>query len=138
MSRQLFVNLSVVDLGRTKEFFSQLGFEFNPKFTDQNAACLILNDGAFVMLLVEPFFQGFTDRAICDRATHTETLLAIDCESRTAVDEFMAKAFAAGAKPAKPSTDYGFMYGSSFYDLDGHHWEVFWMDPNADPKAIQM
>ncbi|MCC6536101.1 MAG: glyoxalase/bleomycin resistance/extradiol dioxygenase family protein [Bryobacterales bacterium] len=138
MSHKIFVNLPVVDLERTKTFFKQLGFAFNPKFTDQNAACMILNEGASVMLLAEPFFRGFTDRELCQRTTHTEAILAIDCESRAAVDAFMAKAFAAGAQPAKPPIDHGFMYGSSFYDPDGHHWEVFWMDPNAGPNAAAM
>ncbi len=131
--RKIFVNLPVKNLEKTKAFFSALGFEYDPKFTDSNAACMLLSEHAFVMLLAEPFFQGFTKRKICDTATHTEALLAIDCPSRAAVDELVQKAFAAGGAPAMDPTDHGFMYGWSFYDLDGHHWEVFWMDPNAAP-----
>jgi predicted lactoylglutathione lyase len=125
------VNLAVKDLEKSKAFFDGLGFSFNPKFTDQNAACMIINDDAFAMLLVEPFFKGFTKRAICDTSTQTEALIAVSCDSRAAVDEMVNKAVAAGGKQAMDPMDHGFMYGWSFYDLDGHHWEVMWMDPNA-------
>jgi len=133
--RKIFVNLSVRDLKRSIEFFSKLSFEFNPKFTDDNAACMIVNADACVMLLAEPFFKGFTKREICNTATHTEGLFAITCAERAEVDEFVKKAFAAGGTHAMEPTDHGFMYGWSFYDLDGHHWEVFWMNPV--PMAVQ-
>lgn len=137
MARGIYVNLCVKDLERSKLFFTALGFEFNPKFTDQNAACMIVNDKACVMLLTEPFFKGFVPRAICDNSTHTEALLALDCKSRAEVDEMVGKAIAAGGSHAMKPTDHGFMYGWSFYDPDGHHWEVFWMDPAAggEPAA---
>lgn len=126
-SRKLFVNLAVKDLKRSVEFFTRLGFTFNPKFTDENATCMIVSEEAFVMLLVEPFFQGFTKRKICDTAGQTETLLALSCDSREEVDEMVKTAISAGGAPAMDPQDHGFMYGWSFYDPDGHHWEVVWM-----------
>lgn len=127
--RKLFVNLSVRDLSRTKTFFDALGFTFNPQFTDDNAACMIVSDEAYVMLLTEPFFGGFTKKAICDTTHSTETLLALSCDSRDDVNAMVERAVAAGGRAAMPVQDHGFMYASSFYDLDEHHWEVFWMDP---------
>jgi uncharacterized protein len=130
-SRKIFVNVSVRDLKKTKDFFTKLGFEFNPKFTDDKAACMIINGDAFVMLLGERFFKTFTKREVCDTSRQTEALLAISCGSRAEVDEIVKKAIAAGGKHAMDPQDNGFMYGWSFYDLDGHHWEVLWMDPAA-------
>jgi len=127
-ARRLFVNLAVRDVKKSMAFFSALGFEFEPKFTDEKAACLILNENAFVMLLSEPFFKTFTRRDVCDTARHTEALLAIDCASREEVDAMVKAAVAAGGSHAVDAQDHGFMYGWSFYDVDGHHWEVFWMD----------
>jgi predicted lactoylglutathione lyase len=131
MSRKLFVNLAVRDLKRSMDFFSSLGFPFNPQFTDDNAACMIVSDEAFVMLLTQPFFKTFTTRDLCDTAKQTEGLFALSCENRPEVDHVVDQAVAAGGKRAMPPQDHGFMYGSSFYDLDDHHWEVFWMDPKA-------
>ena len=128
-SRKMFVNLLVRDLKRSKDFFSALGFEFNPRFTDDNAACMIVSDEAFVMLLTEPFFKRFTTREPCDTARATEALLALSCESRAEVDALVKKAIAVGGTHAMEPQEHGFMYGWSFYDLDGHHWEVMWMDP---------
>jgi predicted lactoylglutathione lyase len=129
--RMIFVNLPVRDLARTKSFFATLGFEFNPKFTDDKAACMIVSDKAFVMLLAEPFFKTFTKKHLADTSTHTEALLCLSCPSRAAVDALVKLAVENGGKPAMPAQDHGFMYGWSFYDLDGHHWEVMWMDPAA-------
>ncbi|TMB32330.1 MAG: glyoxalase/bleomycin resistance/extradiol dioxygenase family protein [Deltaproteobacteria bacterium] len=131
MSRKLFLNLAVRDLNKSMEFFSKLGFEFDRRFTDEKAACMIVSGEAFVMLLSEPFFKTFTKREICDTATHTEGLFALSCASRAEVDEMVQKAVAAGGKHAADAQDHGFMYGWSFYDPDGHHWEVLWMDPKA-------
>lgn len=131
--RMLFVNLCVRDLERTKAFFAALGFEFNPQFSDEKAACMIVSDQAFVMLLKEEFFKTFTKNAICDTRQSTEGLFALSCQSREEVDELVEKAIAAGGRHAMDPTDHGFMYGWSFYDLDGHHWELVWMDPNAVP-----
>jgi predicted lactoylglutathione lyase len=132
-SRKVFINLAVRDLKRSMEFFKQLGFEFNPQFTDDKAACMIINGEAYAMLLTEPFFKTFTKRAICDTNSQTEGLFALSCNSRAEVDETMKNAIAAGGKPAMDPIDHGFMYGNSFYDPDGHHWEVLWMDPKAIP-----
>ncbi|PTL84058.1 VOC family protein [Vitiosangium sp. GDMCC 1.1324] len=130
-SRMLFLNLAVRDLKKSKAFFSTLGFEFNPKFTDENAACMIISEQAYVMLLTEPHFKKFTRRELCDTTRQTEGLFALSCGSRAEVDEMVKKAIGAGGKHAMEPQDHGFMYGWSFYDLDGHHWEVFWMDPKA-------
>ncbi|OJH35728.1 VOC family protein [Cystobacter ferrugineus] len=129
--RMIFVNLSVRDLKRSMEFFSRLGFEFNPQFTDDKAACMIISEQAFVMLLAEPFFKTFTKNQICDTSAQTEGLFALSCSSRAEVDQMVKNAIAAGGKHAMDPQDHGFMYGWSFYDLDGHHWEVMWMDPKA-------
>ena len=133
--RKLFVNLAVRDLNRSVDFFTELGFTFNPNFTDETATCMVVSDEAFVMLLVANRFADFTKKQICDSGTHTEALLSISCESRKEVDQLVHKAIAAGGKHAMEPQDHGFMYGWSFYDLDGHHWEVVWMDPEASPSA---
>jgi uncharacterized protein len=133
-SRMIFVNLPVRDLPRSLEFFTKLGFAFNPQFTDDKAACMVLSEQGYVMLLTEPFFKTFTKKAQCDTSSHTEALLAISCESRAEVDALVKAAIAAGGTHAVDPLDHGFMYGWSFYDLDGHHWEVLWMDPGAVQK----
>ena len=140
-SRKLFVNLAVRDLKKAMAFFSGLGFTYNRQFTDDKAACMIVSDEAFVMLLAEPFFKGFTKKQICDTGRQTEALLALSCTSRSEVDEIVKKAVSSGGSHAMEPMDHGFMYGWSFYDLDGHHWEVMWMDPAAiqpeDNRAVQ-
>jgi predicted lactoylglutathione lyase len=130
-ARKMFVNLPVRDLKKSTAFFSALGFTYNPKFTDENAACMIVSDEAFAMLLAEPFFRTFTRREPCDTTRNTEALIALSCGSRGEVDDLLKKAIAAGGTRAMETKDHGFMYVSSFYDPDGHHWEVFWMDPAA-------
>ena len=131
MSRLIFVNLPVRDLQKSMAFFSALGFTYNQQFTDDKAASMIISDKAFVMLLSEPFFRGFTKNELCDTSRYTETLLALSCESKEEVDQMVQKAIEAGGRHAMDATDHGFMYSWSFYDLDGHHWEVMWMDPKA-------
>jgi predicted lactoylglutathione lyase len=130
-SRKLFVNLAVRDLKRSVEFFTRLGFTFDPRFTDESATCMIVSDEAFVMLLVEDRFKDFTGKRICDTATHTEGLFCVSTGGRAEVDEMVKTAIAAGGSHAQDPIDHGFMYGWSFYDLDGHHWEVMYMDPKA-------
>jgi len=130
-SRKIFVNLAVKDLGKAVEFFTQLGFSFDPQFTDEHATCMIVSDEAFVMLLAEDRFKDFTKKEIVDSTTHTEAILALSADSKEAVDELVNKALAAGGQPANDPMDHGFMYGWSFQDLDGHLWEVLWMDPSA-------
>jgi uncharacterized protein len=129
--RKMFVNLAVRDLPRAMEFFSRLGFEFNPKFTDDKAACMIVGADAYVMLLVDAFFSTFTRREICDTSKSTEALVALSCTSREEVDELTRVAVEGGGAHAGEPMDHGFMYARSFYDPDGHHWEVLWMDPAA-------
>lgn len=126
----IFVNLAVKDLKRSMDFFTKVGYTFNPQFTDENAACMIISDTIFTMLLVEPFFKTFTDREITDTSTHLEVMNAFSCESREEVDAIVARAVAAGATTPRPPQDMGFMYGHSFLDLDGHLWDYFYMDPS--------
>ena len=133
MSTQIFVNLPVRDLDRSKAFFTALGYANNPQFTDENAACIVISDTIYVMLLVEPFFQGFTRKTICDARTHTEAILCLSAESRAGVDALADKAIAAGGSVTLEAKDYGFMYQRSFQDLDGHLWEVVHMDEGAVP-----
>ena len=128
---QMFVNLPVRDLDRTVAFFTALGFSFNPKFTDENATCMLVGDDCFVMLLVEPFFRQFTDKQLCDTATSIETLVALGADSREGVDALLKVALDAGAREPRPAQDHGFMYTRSFEDLDGHTWEIFHM--SGDP-----
>lgn len=129
--RKIFVNLPVSDLDKSVEFFTRLGFEFNPQFTDENATCMIISDDASVMLLVRDFFTTFTKKQICDSATHTEAILALSASSREGVDDIVKRARAAGGQPMNDADDKGFMYGWSFQDLDGHLWEVLYMEPSA-------
>lgn len=130
-SRKIFVNLAVEDLGRAVDFFTQLGFSFDQRFTDDQATCMIVSDAAFVMLLGRDRFQDFTKKEIADSRTQTEAILALSAESRDEVDEIVRKALAAGGQAANDPIDHGFMYASSFHDPDGHLWEVLWMDPRA-------
>lgn len=134
-SPQLFVNLPVADLRRTVDFFAALGFAFNPQFTDDNAACMVVSDRIQVMLLARPFFAGFTKKPVADARAATEVLLALSCETRADVDALVAKAVAAGAATPIEAKDHGFMYQHGFEDLDGHQWEVFWMDEAAMTEA---
>ncbi len=134
MSRQMFVNLPIKNMERTQAFFKSLGFTFNPQFTNEQGACMVVSeDHNYVMLLVEPFFQGFTNKPIADATQGTEVLLCLSCESREEVDELVKKALAAGGTAPMPAQDHGFMYGHGFTDLDGHMWELMYMDPGAVP-----
>jgi predicted lactoylglutathione lyase len=130
-ARKIFVNLAVRDPKRSMQFFSTLGFEFNPQFTDDKGACMAVSEEAYVMHLAEPFFRSFTKREPCDTSRETEGLFGLSCASRAEVDRLVKKALAAGGRLAGETQDHGFMYGRSFYDLDGHQWEVLWMDPKA-------
>jgi len=126
--RQIFVNLPVKDLERSKQFFSSLGFSFNPQFTDENAACLVIeNDAIYAMLLREPFFKTFTPRAIADAKKSTEVLIALSCSSDQEVNDLVRKASTAGGKATREPEDHGFMYQHAFEDPDGHIWELFHM-----------
>jgi len=133
MPQQIFVNLPVKHVERAKAFFAGLGFSHNPQFSDEKAVCIVIADNIFAMLLAEPFFQTFTKKPIADATKSTEVLVCLSCDSRAKVDELVAKAVAGGGKAPNPVQDHGFMYGHGFEDLDGHVWELVYMDPNAAP-----
>jgi uncharacterized protein len=134
MAREIFVNLPIKNMERSKAFFGALGFTFNPQFTNEQGACMVIEDGSiYAMLLVEPFFQTFTKKAIADASKTTEVLLCLSCKSREEVDGVVKKAIAAGGSAPNAPQDHGFMYGHGFQDLDGHIWELMYMDPNAAP-----
>jgi hypothetical protein len=131
MSTKIFVNLPVKDLPKSIAFFTRLGFKFNPQFTDETATCMIVAEDIFVMLLTEAKFKTFTPKAICDATKSTEVLVALSAENREKVDAMVRDALAAGGTTYAETKDYGFMYQHGFQDLDGHIWEVFYMDPSA-------
>lgn len=127
----IFVNLPINDLQRTKGFFSSLGFTFNPQFSDEKALCMVMDKNIFAMLLQREYFQTFTPKEVVDAHESSEVLLAISMESRQQVDETVKKAVAAGGSTYNQPKDHGFMYQHGFQDPDGHIWEVFWMDPSV-------
>lgn len=127
MTRQIYVNLPVRNLARSKEFFARLGFGFEPKYTDDNAACMVVADNIFVMLLKEEFFGTFTKKTIVDATKGTEVLVCLSCESQAEVDGLVAKAAAHGGRAAREPKDHGFMYEHAFEDPDGHIWELVHM-----------
>ncbi len=131
MTTQIFVNLPVKDLNRSKDFFTKLGYSFNAQFTDENAASMVISESIYVMLLTREFFKSFIPNEICDATKSTEVLVCLSFESRAEVDEIVAKAIAAGGTTYKEPQDHGFMYGHGFQDLDGHIWEVIFMEPSA-------
>lgn len=132
MHRQIYVNLPVVDLRRAKTFFEALGLAFDPRMTNDAAACLVLGENLYAMLLSHDFFKGFTAKPIADATKSTEVLVCLSCESRAEVDSVVAKAVAAGGTAPRPPQDHGFMYSHGFEDLDGHIWELIHM---PDPPA---
>jgi predicted lactoylglutathione lyase len=129
--RKVFVNIVVGDVQRSIDFFEGLGFTFNAQFTDATATAMLVGEDAYFMLLTRDKFAGFTKRPVGDPRKETNAIFALGVESREAVDAMVHKAIALGGTHALEPQDHGFMYGWSFYDLDGHHWEVFWMDPSA-------
>jgi uncharacterized protein len=133
MAKQIFINLPVKDLKNSMTFFEKLGFSFNMQFTDDNAACMIIGENIYAMLLLEKFFKTFTNKEISDAKKTTEVLIAVDAESRQAVDEMIKKAVEAGGSTYRNPQDNGWMYGHSFADLDGHQWEVLYMDESQIP-----
>jgi predicted lactoylglutathione lyase len=130
-AHNLFINLPVREPAESRAFFAALDFKFHDALSNGNGICMTINDQASVMLLRAPYFQQFTKHHVCDTTTHSEGLFALACQSRAEVDKVVAKAFTAGARPAMEPRDYGHMYTRSFYDLDGHQWEVFWLDDSA-------
>jgi predicted lactoylglutathione lyase len=134
MSKKIFVNLPVKDLKKSMTFFTNLGFNFNKQFTNENGACLVISDEIYAMLLTEKFFMTFMKKEITDTTKSIEVINAIMLDDRAAVDELAEKAFKAGAGKLRDTEDMGFMYGRSFIDPDGHHWEIGWMDPSHVQK----
>ncbi|MGE8079614.1 VOC family protein [Peribacillus loiseleuriae] len=134
-AEKIFVNLPVKDLNKSIEFFSKIGFEFNAQFTDENATCMVISDHIFVMLLVEDYFKGFTKKEIPDATKSSEVILTLSVESKGKVDELVDRALAAGGKASSDPVDHGFMYQWSFQDIDGHQWELFYMDESAVHQA---
>lgn len=129
MGRKIFVNLPVRDLPKSMAFFRALGFDFNKQFTDETAACMVISEENFAMLLTHEKFRQFTPHPVNDANEKTEVLIAFNCENREEVDEIVKKAVAAGGSTYSDPQDHGFMYSHGFKDLDGHIWEVFYMDP---------
>ncbi len=135
MATKIFVNLPVKDLDKSVVFFTRLGFTFNPQFTDDKATCMIISENIFAMLLVEPFFKTFTRKEISNAHKSTEVLIALDAASRDEVKEMVAKAVEAGGSVYMDAQDHGWMYQHSFTDLDGHQWEILYMDESAIPQS---
>jgi uncharacterized protein len=135
MTTKIFVNLPVQDLNKTIEFFTKLGFRFNPQFTDENASCMIVGEDIFVMLLVEKFFKTFTKKEICDTTKNIEVIVALSAESREKVDQMINKAIEAGGRESREPQDHGWMYGRSFEDINRHLWEIIYMDEKAVKKG---
>jgi predicted lactoylglutathione lyase len=137
MATKMFVDLPVKDLYRTVEFFTRLGFTFNPQFTDENATCMIVGEDIYVMLLVERFFKTFTKKEICNVAKDAEVIVALSTESREKVDQLMNRVLEAGGKESREPQDHGWMYGRSFQDIDGHLWEIIYMNETALQKESE-
>jgi predicted lactoylglutathione lyase len=135
MARSIFVNLPVEDLRKSIEFFTRLGFSFNPQFTDETATCMIVGPEACVMLLTQDKFRAFTPNPICDARKNTEVLVCLSCDNRAQVDDMVRAAVAAGGNTYNEPQDHGFMYAHGFQDPDGHIWELMYMDPSATPSA---
>ena len=131
MATKIFVNLPVNDLKKSMEFFTKLDFTFNSQFTDETAACMVVSEDIYVMLLTHEKFKTFTPKAICDATKSTEVLVCLSCESRENVNDMVRKAVGGGGTTYNEPQDHGFMYGHGFQDLDGHIWELIYMEPSA-------
>jgi uncharacterized protein len=131
MATKIFVNLPVNNLPKSIAFFTALGYTFNPQFTDETATCMIISEDIYAMLLTHDKFKTFTPKPISDAKKSTEVLICLSCETRAQVDDLVGKAVAAGGATYSEPKDYGFMYQHGYQDLDGHIWELMYMDPNA-------
>lgn len=131
MATKIFVNLPVNDLRKSIAFYTELGYSFNPQFTDETATCMIISENIYAMLLTHTKFKSFTTKEICNTKKYTGALISLSCEKRAQVDELVGKAIAAGGTTSSEPTDYGFMYQHDYEDLDGNGWGLFWMDPSA-------
>jgi hypothetical protein len=134
MATKIFVNLPIKDLNRSVEFFTKLGYTFNAKFTNESATCMVISDTIFVMLLMEKHFQNFTKKEIVNAKQTTEVIIALDAASREEVDTMVKNAVAAGGSIYREPDDYGWMYSHSFEDLDGHQWEILYMNESQMPQ----
>ena len=137
MHTQIYVNLAVRDLARSRVFFSALGYRFEPKFSNESGACLVLGENLFAMLLTHDFFKRFTGKPLVDASHATEVLVGLNCGSRAEIDGLVAKALAAGGTAPRAPQDHGFMYGHGYHDLDGHIWELMHMDTSAAANVTQ-
>jgi predicted lactoylglutathione lyase len=135
MPSKVFINLPVKNLNKSMQFFQDLGFSFNPQFTDDRAGCLVISDSIFVMLLTEAYFKSFIDTEVCDAHRSTEVLIALDAESAEEVRQFVSKAESLGGTIYAPAKDHGFMYQHSFADPDGHKWEMAYVNLNQFPQS---
>lgn len=136
MATKIFVNLPVQDLPKAIDFFKKLGYSFNPQFTNEDAACMIIEEGSiYAMLLTHKHFKSFIDKDITDTKQSVEAIIALEMPSKEKVDEIVSKALEAGGTRYRDLTDMGWMYQDSFADLDGHKWEVFYIDPSGFPQA---
>lgn len=131
MATKIFINLPVKNLNKSIDFFTKLGYSFNQQFTDEKATCMIISEHIYVMLLVTEFFQTFTQKQVADAMKYTESIICLSAESRDEVDELVRKAQEAGAVVATQPQDHGWMYQHGFQDLDGHLWEIAYMDEQA-------
>ena len=136
MHQHIYVNLPVKNLDKSQAFFASLGYTFNTQFSNHQAACMVVSDNIHVMLLVEDYFKTFTTKPVADAKSGTEVLVCLSCDSREQVDALVAKALAAGGRAPNPKQDHGFMYGHGFEDLDGHQWELMYMDMSAVPAQL--
>jgi len=136
VAKQIFLNLPVKDLRRSIDFFTALGFTFNPQFTNENATCMVIGENIFAMLLVEKFFKTFIQKELSDASKTTEVLTAISVDSRAKVDELANKALQSGGSPNMEAQDHGWMYSRSFQDPDGHIWEILYMDESQLPPTM--
>jgi uncharacterized protein len=136
MATKIFINLPVKDLNRSISFFTELGFSFNQQFTNEKGTCLIIGENINAMLLVEEFYATFTNKEICNAETTSEVLIAVSFETREKVDQIMEKAIQSGGTEYVETKDYGWMYQRTFLDIDGHHWEIFYMDESKIPSEV--
>ena len=134
MATKVFMNLAVKDLKKSMDFFKQMGYTFNPQFTDETAACMVISEDIYAMLLTHPKFKQFTSKEISDSTKTTEVMIALSCESKEAVNATMENALKGGAKEYRDPMDYGFMFQRTYEDLDGHIWELIYMDMSKFPK----
>lgn len=133
MNRKVFINLPVKDLKKSMDFFTGLGYSFNPRFTDEKAACMVISDNIYAMMLTEEYFKTFTKKNISNAKTSTEVLIALDADSREDVQKLITTAKESGATIYAEAQDHGWMYQHSFADLDGHQWEIVYMDESKIP-----